>query len=161
MYNAVQNIDLVLIDQQSVGKRSVYLMDTVNAKKRWTIIYSRVNKYLKESHKVTITINYSLGVIKAMRKRGHFFYRFGTLLQATKLLCPVAVTAHWYRHDTLSMGTKLCLVALIGHSEIAISSMCVTCDCHRTRTPFVNCLFVQLSTIVRKSCCGPGPTYDV
>jgi hypothetical protein len=30
-----QNIDLVLIDQQSVGKRSLHLMDTVNAKKRW------------------------------------------------------------------------------------------------------------------------------
>jgi hypothetical protein len=30
---------LVLIDQQSVGKRSLYLMDTVNAKKRWTTIY--------------------------------------------------------------------------------------------------------------------------
>jgi hypothetical protein len=27
-------IDLVLIDQQSVGKRSLHLMDTVNAKKR-------------------------------------------------------------------------------------------------------------------------------
>jgi hypothetical protein len=26
--------DLVLIDQQNVGKRSVHLMDTVNAKKR-------------------------------------------------------------------------------------------------------------------------------
>jgi hypothetical protein len=32
-------IDLVLIDQQSVGKRSLHLMDTVNAKKRWTTIY--------------------------------------------------------------------------------------------------------------------------
>jgi hypothetical protein len=31
-------IDL-LIDQQSVGKRSLHLMDTVNAKKRWTTIY--------------------------------------------------------------------------------------------------------------------------
>jgi hypothetical protein len=36
-------IDLVLIDQQSVGKRSLYLMDTVNAKKRWTAIKWRVN----------------------------------------------------------------------------------------------------------------------
>jgi hypothetical protein len=44
-------IDLVLIDQQSVGKRS--LMDTVNAKKRWTSIYWRVNKFLKKSHIVT------------------------------------------------------------------------------------------------------------
>jgi hypothetical protein len=32
-------IDLVLIDQQSVGKRSLHLMDTVSAKKRWTTIY--------------------------------------------------------------------------------------------------------------------------
>jgi hypothetical protein len=31
-------IDLVLIDQQSVGKRSLCLMETVNAKKRWTTI---------------------------------------------------------------------------------------------------------------------------
>jgi hypothetical protein len=28
-------------------------MDTVNAKKRWTTIYWRVNKFLKESHIVT------------------------------------------------------------------------------------------------------------
>jgi hypothetical protein len=46
-------IDLVLIDQQSVGKRSLHLMNTVNAKKRWTTIYWRVNKFLKESHVVT------------------------------------------------------------------------------------------------------------
>jgi hypothetical protein len=43
----------VLIDQQSVGKRSIHLMDTVNAKKRWTNIYWRDNKFLKESHIVT------------------------------------------------------------------------------------------------------------
>jgi hypothetical protein len=42
-----------LIDQQSVRKRSLHLMDTVNAKKRWTIIYWRVNKFLKETHIVT------------------------------------------------------------------------------------------------------------
>jgi hypothetical protein len=48
-----QSIELVLIYQQSVGKRSLHLMDTVNAKKRWTIIYWRVNKFLKESHIVT------------------------------------------------------------------------------------------------------------
>jgi hypothetical protein len=54
----VETIDLVLIDQQSVGKRSLHLMDTVNAKKRWTPIYWRVNKLLKESHIVT---NQSLG----------------------------------------------------------------------------------------------------
>jgi hypothetical protein len=32
-------IDLVLIDQQSVGKRGLHLMDSINAKKRWTTIY--------------------------------------------------------------------------------------------------------------------------
>jgi hypothetical protein len=31
-------VDLVLIDPESVGKRSLYLMGTVNAKKRWTTI---------------------------------------------------------------------------------------------------------------------------
>jgi hypothetical protein len=35
----LHTIDLVLIDPQSVGKRSLDLMDTVNAKKRWTTIY--------------------------------------------------------------------------------------------------------------------------
>jgi hypothetical protein len=49
----VKTIDLVLIDQQSVEKRSLHLMDTVNAKKRWTTIYWHVNKFLKESHIVT------------------------------------------------------------------------------------------------------------
>jgi hypothetical protein len=39
-------IDLVLIDPQSVGKRTHDLMDTVNAKKRWNTICWRV-KYLK------------------------------------------------------------------------------------------------------------------
>jgi hypothetical protein len=46
-------IELVLIDQQSVGERSLHLMDTVNAKKRWKTIYWRVNKFLKKSHIVT------------------------------------------------------------------------------------------------------------
>jgi hypothetical protein len=45
----VLRINLVLIDQQSVGKRSLYLMDTVNAKKRWTTIHWRVNNLLKNS----------------------------------------------------------------------------------------------------------------
>jgi hypothetical protein len=45
-------INLVLIDQQSVGKRAHDLMDTVNAKKRSTTIIWRVN-FLKESHIVT------------------------------------------------------------------------------------------------------------
>jgi hypothetical protein len=44
---AVQSIDLVLIDPQSVGKRTHHLMDTFNAKKRWKAICRRVNKYLK------------------------------------------------------------------------------------------------------------------
>jgi hypothetical protein len=46
-------IDLVLIDQQNVGKRYLHLIDTVNAKKRWTTNYWRVNKFLKENHEVT------------------------------------------------------------------------------------------------------------
>jgi hypothetical protein len=33
-----------------VGKRSLSLKDTVNAKMRWTTIYCRVNKFLKKSH---------------------------------------------------------------------------------------------------------------
>jgi hypothetical protein len=41
------------MDQQSVGKRNLHLMDTVTAKKRWTTIYWRVAKFLKESHEVT------------------------------------------------------------------------------------------------------------
>jgi hypothetical protein len=40
-----KTIDLVSIDQQRVGKRSRHLMDTVNAKKRWTTIYWRLNVY--------------------------------------------------------------------------------------------------------------------
>jgi hypothetical protein len=40
-------IDLVLIDPQSMGKRTHDLMDNVNAKKRWKTICWRVNKYLK------------------------------------------------------------------------------------------------------------------
>jgi hypothetical protein len=36
---------LSIIDQQSVGKRSLYLMDTANAKKRWTTIYLLVNNF--------------------------------------------------------------------------------------------------------------------
>jgi hypothetical protein len=46
-------LSLWLIDQQSVGKRSLHLMNTANAKKRWKTIYWRVNKFLKESHIVT------------------------------------------------------------------------------------------------------------
>jgi hypothetical protein len=50
----VYTIDLVLIDQQSVGKRSLHVMGNVNTKKRWTTIYWRVKKFLKESHIVSI-----------------------------------------------------------------------------------------------------------
>jgi hypothetical protein len=46
----VETIDLVLIDPQSVGKRTHDLMDTVNAKKRWKTICWRANKYLKYNH---------------------------------------------------------------------------------------------------------------
>jgi hypothetical protein len=46
----IKTIDLVLIDPQSVGKRTHDLMDTVNAKKRWETICRRVNKYLKYNH---------------------------------------------------------------------------------------------------------------
>jgi hypothetical protein len=42
---SIATIDLVLIDQQSVGKRSHHLMDTVNAKMRWTRIKWRVNNF--------------------------------------------------------------------------------------------------------------------
>jgi hypothetical protein len=38
-------IDLVLIDQQSVGERGLHLMDTVNAKKGCTTIYWLVNNF--------------------------------------------------------------------------------------------------------------------
>jgi short-subunit dehydrogenase len=51
--DTVLAIDLVLINEQSVGKRSHRLMDTVNAKKRWTTIYWRVKKLLKKCHIVT------------------------------------------------------------------------------------------------------------
>jgi hypothetical protein len=44
--------DLVLLDQQSVGKGSLRMMDTVNAKKRRTTIYWRVNNFEKEPHSV-------------------------------------------------------------------------------------------------------------
>jgi hypothetical protein len=50
---SISTIDLVLKDSQSVGKGSLDLMDTINAKKRWMTIYRRVNKFLKESHLVT------------------------------------------------------------------------------------------------------------
>jgi hypothetical protein len=43
----VITIDLVLIDPQSMGKRSLDMMGTVNGKKRWATIYWRVNKFLK------------------------------------------------------------------------------------------------------------------
>jgi hypothetical protein len=36
-----------------MGKRSLHLMDTANAKKRWTTIYWRVNKFFKQSQMVT------------------------------------------------------------------------------------------------------------
>jgi hypothetical protein len=59
----VLTIDLVLIDQQSMGKRSLHLMGTVNAKERWTTIYWRVNKFLKKSHIVTRRAKERVGII--------------------------------------------------------------------------------------------------
>jgi hypothetical protein len=46
----VSTIDLVLLNQQSVRKTSFHLMDTVNAKKRWTTIYWRVTIFDREPH---------------------------------------------------------------------------------------------------------------
>jgi hypothetical protein len=60
----IQPIDLVLTDQQSVGKRSLHLMDTVNTKKKWTTIYWRVNKFLKESHVVTRLVKKRVSSLK-------------------------------------------------------------------------------------------------
>jgi hypothetical protein len=40
------DIDFVLIDQQSVGKRRLHLINTANVKKRWTTIYYHDNKFL-------------------------------------------------------------------------------------------------------------------
>jgi hypothetical protein len=62
-------IDLLLKDQQSVGKRSLHLMDTVNAKKRCATIYRRVNKFLKESQEVT-----------SLLKNEHHFWKLTTLM---------------------------------------------------------------------------------
>jgi hypothetical protein len=62
-------IDLVLIDQQSVGKKSLRLMDNVGAKKIWTSIYWRVNKFLKKCHIVT-----------RLLKSEHHFCKFMTLM---------------------------------------------------------------------------------
>jgi hypothetical protein len=42
--NRINTIDLVLIDPQSVGKRTHDLMDTVNAKKRWKTSEDIFNK---------------------------------------------------------------------------------------------------------------------
>jgi hypothetical protein len=60
----VNIIDLVLIDQQSVGERSIHLMDTANAQKRWTTIYWRVNKFLNESHIVTRFVTERVSFLK-------------------------------------------------------------------------------------------------
>jgi Uri superfamily endonuclease len=56
-----KSIGLVLID---VGKRNLHLMDTVNAKQRWTIIYWRVNKFWKESHIVTRSAKVRVSFLK-------------------------------------------------------------------------------------------------
>jgi hypothetical protein len=43
----------LLIDQQSVGKRSLHLMDTVNAKMRWTTIYWESTIFDRKPQKAT------------------------------------------------------------------------------------------------------------
>jgi hypothetical protein len=50
-------LEAIAIDQQSVGKRSLHLMDTVNAEKRWATIYWRVNNFWK---KVTMWLSFRL-----------------------------------------------------------------------------------------------------
>jgi hypothetical protein len=69
-------IDLVLIDQQSVGKRSLLLMDTVNAKKRGTTIYWRVNKFSKKSHIVTRLAKERVSFLKII----HFWERLTVII---------------------------------------------------------------------------------
>jgi hypothetical protein len=49
--------------------RSLHPMDTVNVKKRWTTIYWRVNKFLKESHEVT-----------RLAKIEHYFWKLMILI---------------------------------------------------------------------------------
>jgi hypothetical protein len=49
-YKYVHTIDLVLIDQESAGKRSLHLVETVNAKKRWMTIYWRATIFDREPH---------------------------------------------------------------------------------------------------------------
>jgi hypothetical protein len=45
IHAGLQPIDLVLIHQQNVGKRSLHLVVTVNAKKRWKTIYWWINDF--------------------------------------------------------------------------------------------------------------------
>jgi hypothetical protein len=66
-------IDLVLIDQRSVGKRRPHLMDNVNAKKRWTTIRWCVNKFSKESREVTRLIKERASFIKLMTLMTFYF----------------------------------------------------------------------------------------
>jgi hypothetical protein len=68
-----KTIDLGLTDQ-SVGKRSLYLMDTVNAKKRCTI-YWRVNKFLKECHLVTRVTKERPSILKIIDINDNSFFR--------------------------------------------------------------------------------------
>jgi hypothetical protein len=51
--DTIQNSFDFLCLWETVGKRSLHMMDTVNAKKRWTTKYWSVNKFLKKSHEMT------------------------------------------------------------------------------------------------------------
>jgi hypothetical protein len=52
--STVPTIDLILIDQQRVGKRSLRLIVTVNAKKRWTTILACQQIFKKVLHSDTL-----------------------------------------------------------------------------------------------------------
>jgi N-dimethylarginine dimethylaminohydrolase len=53
--SSILTIDLVIIDQQSVGKRYLHLMDTVNVKRDDHLL--TCEQFLKESHEVTQLAN--------------------------------------------------------------------------------------------------------
>jgi hypothetical protein len=61
---AVQPIDLVLKDQQSVGKRSLHLMATVNAKRRWKTGLLVFQQFWKESNEVTCRADQQTSFLK-------------------------------------------------------------------------------------------------
>jgi hypothetical protein len=77
---SVITIDLVLIVQQSVRKRSLYLMDIVNAKKIWSTNYWRVNKFLKENHIVTSLAKEPASFLKLITITSHFLQRLTVII---------------------------------------------------------------------------------